>query len=346
MSRKTILKSSGKKESGEDLEEKIDSLHVDIQIDTFKLERNGISKSLPQGLEEVDDRDGKKSHSVELLPEKEGNSDLRVLSPSRKPSSEILNVKTHSPEAGNPDSRVLSPSRKPSSEKLNVKTHSAEGGNSDLPQSRKPSSEKLNVKTHSPEAGNSDLRVLPASRNPSSEKSHSVDALSEKTGNHDSLVLSLSRNPSSHDKPKRTPSFKAAEKLKEVYSIAGEITTSMFQISNKNQSKMNLQISTNKAMYDQFGSNYYSDRKLGPKVSNWVYGILFSVAAVISGQYGSWNFGLQYGWGSMLVSYFIATFMFWNLALVISELSCLMPFTGGSSNFATAAFGPLVSKVE
>ena len=324
MSRKNILKSSSKKESGEDLEEKIDSPHVDIQIETFKLERNRISKSLPQVLEKLNDIDGKKSHSVELLAEKAGNSDLRVLSPSRKPSSEKLNVKTHSVElleekAGNSDIRVLSPSRDPSSEKSHT------------------------VEALTEKGGNSDIRILSPSRDPTSEKSPSVDALAEKT---DSRVLSLSRKPSSYDKPKRTPSFKAAEKLKEVYSIAGEITSSMFQISNKNQSKMNLQISTNKAMYDQYGSNYYSDRKLGPKVSNWVYGILFSVAAVISGQYGSWNFGLQYGWGSMIASYFIATFMFWNLALVISELSCLMPFTGGSSNFATAAFGPLVSRVE
>ena len=73
---------------------------------------------------------------------------------------------------------------------------------------------------------------------------------------------------------------------------------------------------------------------------------MFGVATVISGQYSSWNIGLQYGLGSMIVAFAIATVFFWILNATIAELASIMPFTGGSSNFATAAFGPMAGCLE
>ena len=38
--------------------------------------------------------------------------------------------------------------------------------------------------------------------------------------------------------------------------------------------------------------------------------------------------------------------MFWILVCAIAELASLMPFTGGSSNFASLAFGPMAGVIE
>ena len=95
-----------------------------------------------------------------------------------------------------------------------------------------------------------------------------------------------------------------------------------------------------------FGEYYYKKRRLAPKYANSFLLAMFGVATVISGQYGSWNFGLKFGFGSMLVAFAIATLMMWMLVCVVAELASLMPFTGGSSNFASLAFGPLAGVIE
>jgi ethanolamine permease len=59
----------------------------------------------------------------------------------------------------------------------------------------------------------------------------------------------------------------------------------------------------------------------------------------------SLKLGLQYGWGSLLVTTVSTTCLYWMLIFCNAEMSAAMPFTGGPSMFATAAFGSLAGSI-
>lgn len=65
------------------------------------------------------------------------------------------------------------------------------------------------------------------------------------------------------------------------------------------------------------------------------------VAAVISGDFFGWNFGLTAGgFSGMLIALVIMTAMYGGLCFSIAEMSPALPHTGGAYSFARTAMGP------
>ncbi len=65
------------------------------------------------------------------------------------------------------------------------------------------------------------------------------------------------------------------------------------------------------------------------------------VAAVISGDFFGWNFGLTAGgFEGMLIALAIMTVMYGGLCFSIAEMSPALPHTGGAYSFARTAMGP------
>lgn len=91
--------------------------------------------------------------------------------------------------------------------------------------------------------------------------------------------------------------------------------------------------------YREAGAEYFDQRKLRRHAGVWSLWAL-GVAAVISGDFFGWNFGLVYGFGGLLVATVIVTVMYFGLAFSISEMSPALPHTGGAYSFARSAMGP------
>jgi ethanolamine permease len=65
------------------------------------------------------------------------------------------------------------------------------------------------------------------------------------------------------------------------------------------------------------------------------------VAAVISGDFFGWNFGLAAGgFSGMLIALIVMTAMYAGLCFSIAEMSPALPHTGGAYSFARTAMGP------
>ena len=65
------------------------------------------------------------------------------------------------------------------------------------------------------------------------------------------------------------------------------------------------------------------------------------VAAVISGDFFGWNFGLTAGgFSGMLIALVVMTAMYAGLCFSIAEMSPALPHTGGAYSFARTAMGP------
>ncbi len=92
--------------------------------------------------------------------------------------------------------------------------------------------------------------------------------------------------------------------------------------------------------YTHAGKDYFEKRGLARHAgaaSLWGLG----VAAVISGDFSGWNFGIgQAGWGGMLIATIVIGGMYLLMIYSIAEMSAAMPHTGGAYSFARSAFGP------
>ena len=65
------------------------------------------------------------------------------------------------------------------------------------------------------------------------------------------------------------------------------------------------------------------------------------VAAVISGDFSGWNFGIGFaGFGGMLIAFVIIVVMYFGMIFSIGEMAAAMPHTGGAYSFARSAMGP------
>jgi ethanolamine permease len=91
--------------------------------------------------------------------------------------------------------------------------------------------------------------------------------------------------------------------------------------------------------YREAGADYFDKRKLRRHAGVWSLWAL-GVAAVISGDFFGWNFGLAYGFGGLLVATVVITIMYFGLCFSIAEMSPSMPHTGGAYSFARSAMGP------
>ena len=91
--------------------------------------------------------------------------------------------------------------------------------------------------------------------------------------------------------------------------------------------------------YRQADAEYFDNRKLRRHAGVWSLWAL-GVAAVISGDFFGWNFGLAYGFGGLLVATLVITVMYFGLTFSIAEMSPALPHTGGAYSFARTAMGP------
>ena len=92
--------------------------------------------------------------------------------------------------------------------------------------------------------------------------------------------------------------------------------------------------------YTRAEDGYFEKRSL--KRSAGVFGLWgLGVAAVVSGDFSGWNFGLEAaGWGGMVIAFLIVVVMYFTMLFSIGEMSAAMPHTGGAYSFARAAMGP------
>jgi ethanolamine permease len=96
---------------------------------------------------------------------------------------------------------------------------------------------------------------------------------------------------------------------------------------------------THGVSYNTVDGEYFEKRGLrryAGVFSLWALG----VGAVISGDFSGWNFGLGFGWGSLLAATIIITVMYLGLTYSIAEMSPALPHTGGAYSFARSAMGP------
>jgi ethanolamine permease len=92
--------------------------------------------------------------------------------------------------------------------------------------------------------------------------------------------------------------------------------------------------------YEAAPDGYFERRRLRRHArvgSLWALG----VAAVISGDFFGWNFGLASGgFGGLLVATAVITVLYLCLCLAIAEMASLLPHSGGAYSFARSAMGP------
>jgi ethanolamine permease len=92
--------------------------------------------------------------------------------------------------------------------------------------------------------------------------------------------------------------------------------------------------------YREAGQEYFGKRGLRRHAGIWSLWAL-GVAAVISGDYSGWNFGLGVGgFGGLLVATLFITVMYVGLCYSIAEMSPALPHTGGAYSFGRSAMGP------
>jgi ethanolamine permease len=96
---------------------------------------------------------------------------------------------------------------------------------------------------------------------------------------------------------------------------------------------------TGAVTYRETDQDYFAKRSLRRHAGVWSLWAL-GVAAVISGDFFGWNFGLAYGFGGLLVATVVITVMYFGLCYSIAEMSPALPHTGGAYSFARSAMGP------
>lgn len=92
--------------------------------------------------------------------------------------------------------------------------------------------------------------------------------------------------------------------------------------------------------YTTAKDGYFDKRKLTRSAGIWgLWGL--AVAAVVSGDFSGWNFGIEFaGFGGMLIAFALLIVMYYGMIFSIGEMAAAMPHTGGAYSFARAAMGP------
>ncbi|MDJ1113842.1 amino acid permease [Microbacterium dauci] len=92
--------------------------------------------------------------------------------------------------------------------------------------------------------------------------------------------------------------------------------------------------------YARAGDGYFEKRTLKRSAGVWgLWGL--AVAAVISGDFSGWNFGIGFaGFGGMLIAFALLVLMYYGLTFSIGEMAAAMPHTGGAYSFSRSAMGP------
>lgn len=92
--------------------------------------------------------------------------------------------------------------------------------------------------------------------------------------------------------------------------------------------------------YTTAEKGYFEKRSLKRSAGIWgLWGL--AIAAVISGDFSGWNFGIDFaGFGGMVIAFVLVVIMYYALIYSIGEMASAMPHTGGAYSFARAAMGP------
>jgi ethanolamine permease len=92
--------------------------------------------------------------------------------------------------------------------------------------------------------------------------------------------------------------------------------------------------------YTDVGAGYFEKRTLKRSAGFWgIWGL--GIAAVISGDFSGWNFGLaSAGFGGMIIAFVLVVIMYFGMLFSIGEMSAAMPHTGGAYSFSRGAMGP------
>ncbi|MCU1635411.1 MAG: amino acid transporter permease [Cryobacterium sp.] len=92
--------------------------------------------------------------------------------------------------------------------------------------------------------------------------------------------------------------------------------------------------------YTTANEGYFEKRRLKRSAGVWgLWGL--AVAAVISGDFSGWNFGIDAaGFGGMLIAFALLVLMYYGMIFSIGEMASAMPHTGGAYSFSRAAMGP------
>ena len=98
--------------------------------------------------------------------------------------------------------------------------------------------------------------------------------------------------------------------------------------------------STGSVSYTAKDAAYFEQRQLTRVAGPWRLWAM-GVAAVISGAFSGWNFGLGVGgfWG-LAAATVIITVMYLLLCLSLAEMGTALPHTGGAYSFARTSMGP------
>ncbi len=103
---------------------------------------------------------------------------------------------------------------------------------------------------------------------------------------------------------------------------------------------MSENLSVSGVTYEKAGHDYFEKRSLKRHAGVWSLWAL-GVAAVISGDFSGWNFGLgEAGWGGLLIATVVIGLMYVLMIYSIAEMSATMPHTGGAYSFGRSAMGP------
>jgi ethanolamine permease len=92
--------------------------------------------------------------------------------------------------------------------------------------------------------------------------------------------------------------------------------------------------------YTNESAEYYEKRQLRRTAGLWgLWGL--AVAAVISGDFSGWNFGIASGgFGGLVSAFVILVVMYYGMMFSIGEMAAAMPHSGGAYSFARKAMGP------
>jgi ethanolamine permease len=106
------------------------------------------------------------------------------------------------------------------------------------------------------------------------------------------------------------------------------------------QRRMSDKLKVSGVSYTEQSKEYFEKRQLTRSAGVWgLWGL--AVAAVISGDFSGWNFGVaEGGFGGLLIAFGILVIMYYGLMFGIGEMSAAMPHTGGAYSFGRKALGP------
>ena len=92
--------------------------------------------------------------------------------------------------------------------------------------------------------------------------------------------------------------------------------------------------------YTDVSHDYFEKRGLQRHAS--LFGLwALGIAAVISGDFSGWNFGIgEAGWGGLLIASLLVVAMYFGMIFSIGEMASALPHTGGAYSFARSAMGP------